>query len=314
MQNILKSNSNESFSTSPWVLLLILIGYVIASLFIFSFVGYGLILPFFDFDAAEMMSAMSNPIGNDEAKIPMMILQGVISIGGFVIAPWFFIKKHLKLDHTWFFTLPKPALHPIIMTAVLVFCFMIVNSVLIEWNQHFVFPDWLSSLENIVRDLEDRAEQMTKYLTSFDSFGYFLLALLVIAVVPAVGEELLFRGMIQNLMNHALKNVHAAIWISSLLFSLFHFQFYGLIPRMMLGVLFGYIYYWSGHLSLAMISHFINNAFSLTILYLSQQNILDIDPEELESSPPYYVILLFLTIGILLLLLFRKYFKTKESE
>jgi phosphotransferase system glucose/maltose/N-acetylglucosamine-specific IIC component len=83
---------------------------------------------------------------------------------------------------------------------------------------------------------------------------------------------------------------------------------------MMLGVLFGYIYYFSGHLTLAMVGHFINNAFSLTLFYLSQNGLIDMEVEELESSPPYYIILLFLVIGTLLLVLFRKYFKSKEIE
>jgi hypothetical protein len=193
MQNIIKSTPDGENSVSSWVLLLILVGYVISSLFLFSFIGYAAVLPFFGFDIAQMTDALQHPFANEQAKVPMMILQGIISIGGFIVAPWFFVRYHLKMGHQSFIELPKPVIHPIIMTAILVFCFMIVNSILIEWNQNFVFPESLSYLEELARDLEDRAEEMTKYLTTFDSIPYFLLALVVVAVVPAVGEELLFR-------------------------------------------------------------------------------------------------------------------------
>ncbi|MEP4535196.1 MAG: CPBP family intramembrane glutamic endopeptidase [Cyclobacteriaceae bacterium] len=314
MQNILKITLDEGQTQKPWVLLIILAAYVFISLFVFQIIGILITLPLFNFDFGVMMDAIQNPYGNPDAKLPLLITQGATSIGAFIIAPLVFTKKYLNLSFTEVSEFKQALPLPVLMAAVIIFCFMIVNSVLIEWNQGIVLPEWLSGLEKWARDFEDRAEALTKYLTAFDSLFYFLIALIVVAVVPAIGEELLFRGLIQNLFHKTLKNAHVAIWVSALLFALFHFQFYGLVPRMMLGVLFGYLYLWSGNLTLSMVGHFVNNAFSLSILYLSQTGSIDMNPEELESSPPYYVILLFLAAGIFFLVLFRRYFLKTTDE
>ena len=313
MQNILKNAPGASQSVGPWILLAILTGYVFAFLFLFQFAAYAASVPFFDFNFEKMVATLQNPYGNSDAKMPLMLIQATTAIGAFILAPMLFIRKNLKMNFQAFLKVPSPAFYPIAMTTVLIFCFMVSNSILIEWNRNMVLPEVLSGLEKWATDTEQRMEQLTHYLTAFDSIWQYLIALIVIAVIPAIGEELLFRGLIQNLFHSAFKNAHLAIWLSAFLFSVFHMQFYGVLPRMMLGVLFGYLYYWSGSLSLAMIGHFINNAFSLTMFYMSQQGIIDLAPEDLEKSPSFYVILLFLGIGFPLLFLFRKYFKTQHE-
>jgi uncharacterized protein len=313
MQNILKNAPGGNQSVGPWILLIILTGYVIAFLFLFQIAAYIAAVPFFEFSFEKMIKVLKNPYYDNTAKMPLMLIQATTAIGAFILAPWFFIRKNLKLDFSTFFNLPKPIIYPIGMTTVLLFCFMVSNSILIEWNQNFIFPEALSGLESWMQDTEQRMERLTNYLTNFDSVWQYLVALVVIAVIPAVGEELLFRGLIQNLFNAALKNAHLAIWVSAFIFSAFHMQFYGVLPRMMLGVLFGYLYYWSGSLSLAMIGHFINNAFSLTIFYMSKNGFIDISPDDLEKSPSIYVILLFLGIGLPLLFMFRKYFLATDE-
>lgn len=313
MQNMLKNTPGGENTAAPWILLLILTGYVIAGMFIFSIIGSGVWM-LFGFDLMEMQSVLSNPGGQDHAKVALMIVQGLTSLGAFIIAPLFFIKMNLKLPYGDFLSIPKSFGTPALMTLVLMFCFMIANSALIDWNQSIKFPEALAGFERWAMAKELELEKLTKFLTQFDTVGQYLLALVVIAVFPAIGEELLFRGLIQNLFQTAFKNAHVAIWLSAFLFAVFHIQFYGVVPRMMLGVLFGYLFYWSGSLSLAILAHFINNAFSLTVFYLSQQQIIEMSPEELEKSPPYYIILLFLALGTVLLLLFKKYFSTKTDE
>lgn len=314
MQNILKNTVEGDNSQSPLVLLLILVAYVIVGLFVFQIIGVLVNLPFYGFDFEALLSGMQNPNGSSLNKIPLMITQAISAIGAFIVVPYFFIRYHLKMELREVVQFPKSSLQPILIASMLVFCFMITNSALIEWNQNIKFPEFMAGFEKLAKTFEDQAEVLTMYLTKFDSFFYFILGVFVIAVVPAIGEELLFRGLIQNLFNKIFSNPHAAIWVSAFLFSAFHFQFYGIIPRMMLGVLFGYIYLWSGSLALAMIGHFINNAFSLTILYLSQIGTLEMNPDDLEKSLPYYVILIFLAASVFLAYLFKKYFSFKVNE
>lgn len=313
MQNILKNATGGDAQGAPWILLMILGGYVVAALFLFTFVSQLLVSVVFGYDLNEMLTALSNPYSSDSAKLPLMIMQGITSLGAFIIIPLFYIRFNLKAPLEPFFILPEKPLRPLFMTLVILFCFMVANSVIIEWNQNLEMPEALHWFESWAQSKETQLEELTEYLTSFSSFSEYLIALFVIAVIPAVGEELLFRGLIQNLFSSALKNHHLAIWVAAILFGVFHFQFYGVVPRILLGALFGYIYYWSNHLSLAMFGHFLNNGLTLTMLYFSQLNITDFDPTSAETAPPFYAIAIFFVAGAVLLYLFRNYFSNAQN-
>src|SRR5690606_4911795 len=134
----------------------------------------------------------------------------------------------------------------------------------------------------------------------FHSAGELMFALVIIAILPAVGEEIVFRGLIQNELLRGTRNVHVAIWVAAILFSTIHFQFYGFVPRLLLGALFGYLYYWSGNLMLAILAHFVNNGVSVVALYLYQQGKFAFDIESQEAAPPQMVIIsTILTAGLL---------------
>ena len=130
-----------------------------------------------------------------------------------------------------------------------------------------------------MKSMEEKAREMTQVLTNFSSTGRLLVAFLVIAVLPGIGEELVFRGLLQNKLLALTRNPHVAIWVSAALFSAVHFQFYGFLPRMLLGAVFGYLYVWSGNLWVPILAHFVNNAFTLLMVYLYQQKISDYDAE-----------------------------------
>jgi len=129
-----------------------------------------------------------------------------------------------------------------------------------EWNMSFNIPDWM-----LVFD--DNAEKITKYFLKMNTLGDLLFNLLVIAIIPALGEELLFRGYLQQRMTHWLGKPHVAIIITAILFSAIHMQFQGFLPRFALGLLLGYLFYWSGSLWLPIIAHLLNNAMAVTFAY-----------------------------------------------
>lgn len=312
MQNILKHVPAGDRSVAPWILLLILIVYVFCGIIVFTGAGQFLVATIYGYSDTEVMGLMSNPFEYEDGQLPIMIIQGLMSLGGFVLIPILFIYFHLKLRIGEFLHLPENKYQTFFMTLVIMFCFMVANSVIIEWNQNMDLPDALSPFENWAQAKELQLEKLTNYLTLFDGLGDLLIALIVIAVLPAVGEELLFRGLIQNLFNKAFKNPHVAIWLSAFLFAVFHFQLYGVIPRMLLGALFGYLYYWSGYLSIAVLAHFINNGLTLILLYLSQQRIIDYDPTAANAAPPLFMTIIFAVVGTVLLVLFKNYFDRKE--
>jgi len=121
-----------------------------------------------------------------------------------------------------------------------------------------------------------------------DSFGSFLLNMLMVAVIPAVGEELLFRGVIQKLLQKLVNNAHLAIIITAILFSAMHFQFYGFLPRWIMGIILGYLFYWSGNIWYPIIAHFLNNGFQVLMVYLGNMPLEEVATPELPPLDMAY--------------------------
>ncbi|MFY0608197.1 MAG: CPBP family intramembrane metalloprotease [Cyclobacteriaceae bacterium] len=313
MDNTPDKDSAQKPTKSAGILLITLAAYVVGGILLFSLLAQGAIMLFFGFDLTESVALMNNPESVENSKYALMLMQAITSIGAFILIPLLFIKFNDGEGFAKFFKLPDDSLRPTLMTVVILFCFMVANSIVIEWNQHLVLPEVLSAFESWAQAKEAQLKELTEYLTTFSGIHEFLIALVVIALVPAIGEELLFRGLIQKLFGKLTNNAHLAIWISAVIFGVFHFQFYGVVPRIFLGALFGYLFYWSGYLSLAMVGHFINNALTLTLVYFSQIKFIDYDLAADESSPPIYIVVLFFTAGAILLYLFRKLFSLKNA-
>lgn len=284
------------------------------------FIGFGVIgpligfvfsYPFFPGSVIEYANALQNIPEHPELKLPLYILQGCATLFGLIIAPLLLLKQEKKRI-AGLFQVHQLNLIPIVVTVTVVIAFMTVNSVFIEWNASFHFPDFLKGFEEWAKEKEELATKVTKMLTHFDSVGEVLLAVIVIAILPAIGEELVFRGMIQGELYRGTKNIHVSIWVSAILFSAIHMQFFGFLPRLLLGALFGYLYYWSGHLSLSILAHFVNNTFSVLGIYFAQRGYFDEDVVESNDALPLPSVLAGAVVTILLLYFFRKYYQPKE--
>ncbi|MDC0204395.1 CPBP family intramembrane metalloprotease [Flavobacteriales bacterium] len=131
---------------------------------------------------------------------------------------------------------------------------------LLEWNMMISFPEWLLQFDI-------NSEAFVIAFLQMDTIWDLFYTILVIAVVPAIGEELLFRGYLQQKFGSWLRNPHTAILITAFLFSAIHFHFQGIIPRLVLGVLLGYLFYWSNSLWLPILAHFVNNAQAVIFSY-----------------------------------------------
>ncbi len=294
----------------PWKLLIIsLVGSLLGFQLVGVFVGAFAALPFFDGSIMELFEAMVDPVNKPNVKVPLMIIQGVGSAFGLIFIPWLIYLKMFKLPLN--FGQSKASVQPIIFTFLIVVFFVVVNSPIGEWNQQIKLPAFLSSVEAALQAMEEKMKVITEFLIEFDSFGAFLVGIIVIAVIPAIGEELVFRGLIQNHLFRITKNIHVAIWVAAFIFGAIHMQFYGLSPRMMLGVLFGYLYYFSGKLSYAMLAHFFNNGIAVVAVYMHQLGKIDYDIDS-EESILWYQVLISAIVLILLLFAFQRNVK-KEA-
>lgn len=145
------------------------------------------------------------------------------------------------------------------------------NEVIIDWNQHLPLPTLLGAVGEWMDRKEQESILLTNQLIAFNSGHQLVIAVLVIGLIASIGEEVFFRGVIQRKFIEWTANAHLGIWLAAVLFSAVHFQFYGFFPRLLLGVLFGYLYYWSGNLWVAILAHLINNSLVVITLYSQQQ-------------------------------------------
>ena len=194
---------------------------------------------------------------------------------------WYIIEK--QTVDTLSFHEVKPMVF--IVVALLVIGFMGFDALIIEWNQGMVLPEAMRGVEKWMKNSEEATGEMTKFLTTFKTPSQLIVALVVVAVLAGISEELLFRGVLQNITLRAFGNPHLAIWFAAFTFSFIHLQFYGFFPRMLLGALFGYLYYWTKNLWVPMFAHFVNNGFTLLMAYLYSTKAVKIDIEDTKSVP-----------------------------
>ena len=163
-------------------------------------------------------------------------------------------------------------------------------NMLATWNEGIRLPAFMSEIEQYFQDMEASARELTEMLAAAPTIGTMLLNLVVLAAVPAIGEELSFRGVLLGLIDgdttlgariSPTRRTHIAVWVVGIIFSLIHFQFYGFIPRMLLGVVLGYLLVWTGSLWVPMVAHFTNNAL-VVLLYFAEEHFA-INSESLES-------------------------------
>ena len=229
------------------------------------------------------------------------------------ISPYFYVNK-LSNYSIKIFPINSTL---VILVLLSTFFFMILNSGVIEWNKSINFPEFMNSFENWAFNKEKELEKITIFLISFENNWEFLFGILSIALIPGICEEYLFRGVLQKNFYLISKNIHIAVWLSAFFFSALHLQFYGFFPRMLLGVLFGYIYYWSGSIVYPMIAHIFNNFFSLTIFYFSQKGLLNENFEvSINSSPKIPMVLIIISVVLFIgfMYLLRKYFLDNEKR
>lgn len=286
-----------------YILVLVALGFIVVG----PFIGFFIALIFYPGTTEQLLVAIQSPTEHPDVKISLFIIQGFVTLIGLILTPMLILRRY-QTPLREFFGVRRFDWVPFAVTAFIVVVFVGVNSWFAEWNHSIDFPD---VFEEWARSREDAAAEMTELLTTLSNSGELLIAILVIAILPAIGEEIVFRGLIQNELFRGTRNVHLSIWIAAVLFSAIHFQFYGFVPRLLLGALFGYLYYWSGNLWLAIFAHFVNNAVSVIAMYYYQQGAFEFDLESQQALPlPAVLTSAVLTTG--LLYFFYKYFEARK--
>lgn len=247
----------------------------------------------------NLVEALADPLHHPDIRNIMLLAQGLASLVGLVFIPWYYLRAFERRTLSNFFG-GFPSWQWVVVLSALVVALAISISPVAAWNAQVQLPDWTGALGELMRQFEAQAEVLVKAFLTDLTPASFLLAFLVIAVIPALGEELVFRGLIQNEFMRAIRNPHVAIWVTAAFFSAFHMQFFGFFPRLILGAAMGYVYYWSGNLWIPVMLHFLNNGIQVVAIYLKQLEVHSLNVESTESAPlPYVLGAVLLLIGLL---------------
>lgn len=293
------------FTQVLFTLIMILMGGILVSMVGFLVCRIGLGISFEDLSG--MLANVSDPANVGLLKF-FQVLQ---SLGMFILPPVFIAYSLNDKPFQFLQLTAKPALRMLAVVCGVI----LVSGPVIEWvsllNQHLVLPSWLGSLESWMRTSEDQATEITKAFLTTKSIGGLLGNLAIVAVLPAIGEELLFRGVLQKLIQRMTRNSHWGIWITAILFSALHLQFFGFLPRMLLGALFGYLLEWTGTLWLPIIAHFINNAAGVIIFFVTGEGL---EPDKAETSLFNNSAFYFAVVSSVLVWLLLRYIYSKREE
>jgi membrane protease YdiL (CAAX protease family) len=268
----------------------ILMGVTFAVLIACYFLSMGIVWVAYGAKTANAMTTMDMAVPNFPQG--MWVVQIVGTTIPLLVAALFFAfiivrspKEYLKpyFKVSWVFYL-------------LVFVLMFASAPLMEYlaniNQKFHLPQWM-------RTDEDLAAKVTGIMLDMKTVWDLIFDVLIIGLLAAVAEEFLFRGCIQAIFTRWTKNTHLAVWVTAILFSAFHMEFFGFLPRLLLGVVFGYVTAWSGSIWPAVWAHFINNTTDVVVTYLTQHKAISssFEKEQVFSYSAYifsFIIVLFL--------------------
>ncbi len=292
---------------------LILVFIILLNTIIFSLIG-GLLT-----DALYGINMMENPevLSNleDPAVVGAIKLLQIFTTGlGMFIIPAIVASVLFSKRPSNFLSLKLPE-KPIILALGILLMFSavpLINLIHI-FNQQMELPSFLSGIETWMKESEANAERITEVFLSIKSTQELFYNLLIVAVLPALGEELLFRGVLQKLFKELTNNVHAAVIITAILFSAIHMQFYGFFPRMLLGLMFGYLLVWTGSIWVPIIAHLINNGAAVIFAYYAQQNNLPFDQDTVGTGAGEWPLTL-ISIAVVGFLLFTIHRLGNRSE
>jgi membrane protease YdiL (CAAX protease family) len=290
----------------PFAQLMFALFVMVASVFIFMVVGMIAALPFYG--VANLMNGMSESSLNSPEGISFLkYFQVIQSIGLFVAPPfaigWLYygnIGEYLKIDRS------TKAQSFLLATICLVLVIPFINF-LGAINSQMSLPESLSGLEGWMKNMEDAAKVLIEKFMKVDSISGLMFNIFMIAVLPALGEELMFRGVIQRIFSNWTRNHHWGIWITAFLFSAMHMQFYGFLPRLALGAMFGYLLVWTGTMWVPILAHFVNNLMGVLGYYLIDKGVISNDIEEWGTGKEQIPLVIFslATVGFLLFLIYR---------
>lgn len=279
---------------------------MVATVLVFMIVGMIVAIPFFGLESLES-TLTPDGLNSPDSLSFLKYFQVIQSIGLFVVPPFILarlyhgnISEYLQINRsTNGFSYLLAAFSLLMVIPFINFLGAI--------NSQIKLPESLSGIENWMKTMENTAEIMVEKFMKVEHISGLMFNIFMIAILPALGEELMFRGVIQRIFTNWTKNFHWGIWITAFLFSAMHMQFYGFLPRMALGAMFGYLLIWTGTMWVPILAHFVNNTMGVLGYFLISKGVITKDVEEWGTGKEQFPLVIFsmVSVGYLLFLIYR---------
>lgn len=236
----------------------------------------GFAIDYLLFGADVVKAIYYQEFSNPHISQALWVLQLVGTTLPIFAAPVFFAYIIMKAPRAYI----RPGFNFKWILLLLILAMMAFSNPVIEYlsnlNEKMVLPPWLKWM----RDSEDQAQKLMETMLQMKTFWDCIVDVFLVGLLTAIAEEFMFRGVLQTIFLRWTKNVHLAIWITAILFSAFHMEFFGFLPRMALGVLFGYFVAWSGSIWTSVWAHFLNNGAAVVVTYLYQHKLVKVNPDD----------------------------------
>lgn len=289
----------QNASTSMQLTALLFICIISGALFMFISAALGLMIWNLPIDAIEQYSKYG-----DSGIQFLKFSQLLTSVGLFVVPPIIF--TYLS-GHSPFRFLKMNRL-PVLMLSMAAILLMWVQLPWINavgaWNNSIVLDGQFAEFYQSLRAKEDAAAAMIEAFLEMNGPVQLVFTFFLVAIIPAIGEEMLFRGVLQPVFIRIFKNQHLGIFATAFVFSFIHFQFFGFVPRMLIGVYLGYLFAWTGNIWYPVLAHLANNGLAVVGYYLLQHKYVEVSPDAIgtgETSTAQWAVSVVLTlIGMVL--------------
>ncbi len=291
---------------SPWGKLVLLFGLILIFATITALTGLVIGKFYLGVDLISLAEKLLNPRTPGEISF-LKLYQFINQIGVFFIPALLYVFLVSPSAGSYLQMNRKPGMTNLLVLGLLVFTALPFINYLGELNKQMDLPQFLDGLEVWFKEKEDQALFLTDTFLKTETIGGLLVNIFIVAVIPALGEELLFRGVFIRLFKELTKNVHWAVILSSLLFAAIHLQFYGFLPRFFLGLVLGYSFVITRNLWIPIFIHFVNNAASVIVFYLHHNGYINIPMEDFGSSSNTAYIIGSLLISVwLMIIVYRR--------
>lgn len=270
-----------------------------------------------------IMLLITSAVGEIIVKLPVgdprthtLIISTLQCILAFCLPAFFLARYSSNNWEKWLYLTKAPSPKAVWGVIVVYVLSLPAMEWLIEWNQSIHFPESMSALEETLRNWEEANEAISAMLLDARGFFPVLFGVLVIGVFTGFSEELFFRGALQGILKRSNIGISSSIWIAAIIFSTMHFQFFGFLPRLLMGVFFGYLLVWTKSIWVPVFAHMLNNSMVVIISSLTgntSQGLIDHNNTSLFLDNSFSIIGSVVFTALFLIVCRDTFFKSKSQ-